>query len=110
MYDKLGRVLRIETTANDVTFFRHHRWVEHRDGTRTKKVAPVKKTIYSLPALMEIMVLRNRRDAGEIGEHGLRVAKGRLQAALGRRIRGRFTNPDNGRRRETWPEFFPRWC
>ena len=25
MYDKLGRVLRIETTTNDVTFFKHHR-------------------------------------------------------------------------------------
>jgi hypothetical protein len=61
MYDKLGRVLRIETTANDVTFFRHHRWVEHHNGTRTKKIAPVKKTIYSLPALMEILEAANRR-------------------------------------------------
>jgi hypothetical protein len=33
MYDKLGRVLRIETVTNDVSFFRHHRSVEHRDGT-----------------------------------------------------------------------------
>jgi transposase len=47
--------------------------------------------------LQHALLLRDRRDAGEIGEHGLRVAKGRLQAALGRRIRGRFTNPDNGR-------------
>jgi transposase len=41
--------------------------------------------------------LRDRRDAGEIGEHGLRVATGRLQASLGRLIRGHYTNPDNGR-------------
>lgn len=47
--------------------------------------------------LQHALVLRDRRDAGEIGEHGLKVAKGRLQASLGRTIRGRFTNPDNGR-------------
>lgn len=61
MYDKLGRVLRIETTANDVSFFKHRRRVEHRDGTATTKVAPVKKTIYSLPALVEILAAANRR-------------------------------------------------
>lgn len=43
------------------------------------------------------LALRDRRDAGEIGEHGLKVAKGRLQASLGRTIRGNFTNPANGR-------------
>ena len=32
VYDKFGRVLRIETTINDVSFFKHHRKVEHRDG------------------------------------------------------------------------------
>jgi hypothetical protein len=32
MYDKAGIVLRIETTANDVSFFKHHRMVEHRQG------------------------------------------------------------------------------
>ena len=35
MYDKFGRVLRIETTTNDVSFFKHHRKVEHRDGPPT---------------------------------------------------------------------------
>ena len=34
MYDKFGRVLRIETTTNDVSFFKHHRKVEHRDVLR----------------------------------------------------------------------------
>ena len=29
MYDKYARVLRIETTVNDVSFFKHHRKVEH---------------------------------------------------------------------------------
>jgi hypothetical protein len=61
MYDKLGRILRLETTANDVTLFRHHRRVEHRDGTWEMKVAPVKKSIYSLPALAELMAAANRR-------------------------------------------------
>lgn len=51
MYDKLGVVLRIETVVNDPSFFKHHRKVEHRDGTTTTKLAPMKKTIYSLPAL-----------------------------------------------------------
>lgn len=61
MYDKLGRVLRIETTANDVTFFRHHRMVEHRDGTRSMKTAPVKKNIYSLGIMAKLMAAANRR-------------------------------------------------
>ncbi len=34
MYDKLSLILRIETTANNVSFFKHYRKVEHRDGTR----------------------------------------------------------------------------
>ena len=48
MYDKCGIVLRIETTANDVSFFKHHRKVEHRSGPPTRGLVPVKKTIYSL--------------------------------------------------------------
>jgi hypothetical protein len=61
MYDKLGRVLRIETTASDVTFFRAHREVEHRDGSRSMKTAPVKKTIYSLGMLRTLMLAANVR-------------------------------------------------
>ncbi|OPX91077.1 MAG: hypothetical protein A4E53_00766 [Pelotomaculum sp. PtaB.Bin104] len=36
LYDKQGIILRIETTVNDVTFFRHYRTVEHRDRTSEK--------------------------------------------------------------------------
>ena len=61
MYDKFGRVLRIETVTNDVSFFRHHRTVEHRDGTREMKLAPVKKTIHSLGILRELLGATNRR-------------------------------------------------
>lgn len=46
MYDKFVRVLRIETTTNDVSFFKHHRHVEHRDGSGHRQLAPLKKTIY----------------------------------------------------------------
>jgi len=61
MYDKVGQVLRLETVAHDVSFFKHHRRVEHRDGTWEMKLAPVRKTIYSLPALADLMGAANRR-------------------------------------------------
>src|SRR5208282_2747167 len=54
-------VLRIETTINNVSFFKHHRKVEHRQGPPTRVLAPVKKTIYSLIDLREIMFGCNRR-------------------------------------------------
>ena len=69
MYDKFALVLRIETTANDVTFFKHHRKVEHQDGTDTYKLAPVKKTIYSLvPDLRNLLSAANRRYLDFISE------------------------------------------
>ncbi|HYA85631.1 MAG TPA: helix-turn-helix domain-containing protein [Nitrospirota bacterium] len=61
MYDKFSLILRIETTVNDVTFFKHYREVEHRDGARETKWASMQKTIYSLPALRELLTAANRR-------------------------------------------------
>jgi len=61
MYDKRGIILRIETTANNVSFFKHHRKVEQRDGTSVRKIAPVKKSIYSLPDLRGLMAAANTR-------------------------------------------------
>lgn len=61
MYDKFGRVLRLETTTNDVSFFKHHRKVEHRDGHATRELAGLKKSIYSLLDLREILLGCNRR-------------------------------------------------
>ncbi len=61
LYDKQALVLRIETTVNDVSFFRHHRTVEHRDGTTETKLAPMQKTIYSLAPLREALSAANRR-------------------------------------------------
>jgi hypothetical protein len=80
MYDKLGRVLRIETTVNDVTFFKHHRTVEHRDGTSSFKLADLPKSIHSLAVLMKLMGDSNRRYLAFIGElpdegPGLRAAR-----------------------------------
>jgi hypothetical protein len=61
MYDKFGCVLRIETTTNDVSFFKHHRKVEHRQGPTTRDLAPVKKSIYSPIDLRAILFGCNRR-------------------------------------------------
>lgn len=61
MYDKLGLVLRIETTVNNVSFFKHYRKVEHRDGTESRKLAPMKKGIYSLSPLRDLLTAANHR-------------------------------------------------
>jgi len=61
IYDKFGLVLRIETTTNDVAAFKHYRKVEHRQGPATRALAPVRKTIYSLNDLREILLGCNRR-------------------------------------------------
>jgi hypothetical protein len=61
MYDKQARMLRIETTTSDVSFFKHHREVRHRDSTREMKYAPARKTIYSLGAVAEQMQACNKR-------------------------------------------------
>jgi DNA-binding HxlR family transcriptional regulator len=61
MYDKFGQILRIETTVKDVTFFRHYRAVEQRDGTEIYKYARMRKSIYSLGALRELVAASNQR-------------------------------------------------
>jgi hypothetical protein len=61
IYDKFSKVLRIETTTNNTTEFRHYRSVVHRDGSKTSKVAPVVKNIYSLKDLIPIFKGCNSR-------------------------------------------------
>jgi len=68
MYDKRGLVLRIETTTNNVSFFKHYRQVEHRDGTTEMKFADMKKTVHSLGALREVMAASNRRYLAYVSE------------------------------------------
>ena len=67
MYDKFHLILRIETTTNDVSFFKHYREVEHRGhpGRRRKKRhfawAKMKKSIYSLTPLRQVLAAANQR-------------------------------------------------
>jgi hypothetical protein len=61
MYDKFGLILRIETTVNDVSQFKHYREVHQRDGTQVKKMAQMQKTIYSLFPLFGLLKAANYR-------------------------------------------------
>jgi DNA-binding transcriptional MerR regulator len=55
MYDKFGIILRIECTSNDISQFSCIRDVKHKDGTTTQEKAPMKKSIYSLYLLSNIL-------------------------------------------------------
>jgi len=56
-----GPVLRLEVTTYDLTFYKHHREVVKRDGTTEWRVAPLKKTLYSLGTLFGLMEATCRR-------------------------------------------------
>ena len=58
-YDKFGLILRIETTVNDPTFFKHYREVEHRHGSRETKWASMQK--YKLDKLSQPAEQEGRR-------------------------------------------------
>ena len=85
MYDKCGIVLRIETTTNNVSSFKHHRKVEHRNGRPTRAIAPVRKTIYSLIDLREILLGCNRRYLAHLSALN--------DVSAGVRALGRLTKP-----------------
>ncbi len=61
LYDKFAIMARVECTANDVSFFKHHRWVEQRNGENVWKLAPLRKSIYSLRDLRKLMKAANTR-------------------------------------------------
>jgi hypothetical protein len=61
VYDKFGSVLRIEVTSNNVSKLKSFRDVQKRDGTAETKMAPVKKSIYSLFVLTQIFKNATRR-------------------------------------------------
>lgn len=61
MYDKFSKILRIETTTNDVTLFKHYREVVHRDGKTSNEITYLKKSIYSLSMLGECLRSANKR-------------------------------------------------
>ena len=61
MYDKFSKILRIETTTNDVSFFKYYREVEHRNGNKSMQYAHLKKNIYSLTLLALLFKASNKR-------------------------------------------------
>jgi hypothetical protein len=61
MYDKFSLALRIETTVNDVSQFRLYREVDQRNGSKVKKMAVMKKNIYSLFPLIRLLKASNHR-------------------------------------------------
>lgn len=61
MYDKFGAILRIETTTNNISEFKHYREVQSRSGESLNKIAPMKKSIYSLIDLVALLKASNRR-------------------------------------------------
>ena len=61
MYDKFSKILRLETTINDISFFKHFREVVHPDGTTLHKMASLKKNIYSLTFLKDNLKASNKR-------------------------------------------------
>ncbi|NBC83331.1 MAG: MarR family transcriptional regulator [Bacteroidetes bacterium] len=61
MYDKFSKILRIETSTNDVKFFKHYREVEHRNGEKSMQYAALKKNIYSLVPLIILFRASNKR-------------------------------------------------
>ena len=48
------------SVSKERELFKHYREVEHSDGAREIKWAPMQKTIYSLPALRELREAANR--------------------------------------------------
>lgn len=53
MYNKAGTVLRIEVTINNVSAIKVHRDVEQKNGETVNKLAPMKKSIYSMLHVVE---------------------------------------------------------
>ncbi len=95
LYDKFGLIARVECTANDVSFFKHHRWVEQRNGERVFKLAPLRKNIYSLRDLRQLMQAANTRylafmaciDNPDAGQKAIDKMAGRVKVK-GRSFRG----------------------
>jgi hypothetical protein len=61
LYDKFGIILRIETTVNSVTDFVHYRKIIKKDSSETFGYAKMKKNIYSLYSLGQLLKNSNSR-------------------------------------------------
>jgi hypothetical protein len=55
LYNRPGGILRLEMTTYDVSFFKHYRQVVHRDGSQEQCLAVMKKSIYSVRDLAQLM-------------------------------------------------------
>jgi len=95
MYDK-GRVLRIEATSNDITFFRHHRKVVRRDGHEEYKLAALKKSIYSLADVAGILAAVCRRYLDFLGTLGDNTAARHDLDRISRSVRDEQHRPWRG--------------
>jgi hypothetical protein len=54
MYNKCGNVLRIEVTINDLAQLKVNREVVKKNGQTVKKIAPIRKSIYSLEHVLRV--------------------------------------------------------
>jgi hypothetical protein len=61
LYDKAAIMARVECTTNNPSFFKIHRQVEQRNGERVWKLAPLRKSLYSLADLRKLMRAANLR-------------------------------------------------
>jgi hypothetical protein len=96
MYNK-GCVLRLEATSYDVTFFKHHREVRHHDGSTQKKVAPLKKSLYSLGVLCGLLGAACRRYLAFLSQ---------LQdPSIGRHNLDEITRPKRDAKQRSWRGF-----
>jgi hypothetical protein len=85
--DDKGRVLRIEATSNDITFFRHHRKVVSRDGHEQYKLAALKKSIDSLTDVVGLLAAVCRRYLDFLGTLADDTAQRHDLDRISRRVR-----------------------
>jgi len=75
LYDKFGLILRIETTVNDLTFFKHYREVEHRDGSKETKWASLGGEWTSVIKIQEASARKPSEAIGKLPEPGRRYCR-----------------------------------
>lgn len=67
LYDKGHRILRIETTCNDIATMKGYRTIVHRDGSKERKVGLLSKHISSLETFVSLARLSNHRFIERLG-------------------------------------------
>lgn len=67
LYDKGHRILRAETTCNDIAKMKGYRTIVHKDGSKEQKVGLLSKHISSLETFVSLARLSNRRFIERLG-------------------------------------------